>query len=98
MVHINKYKAKERLESRAKSRLKSIKVDIEILNEMSEEQIEEEMKCSELDELLSELSNITSKRTLQFWVSENKDWINSLVNSEKNQLINQIRSKFYPFD
>lgn len=60
------------------------------------EDTDEKNESSELlDELLEDIGNIKSKRALEFFYADNKDYINRLTPNHKSQLLGHTQKKFF---
>jgi len=95
MVKINKSRVKQRRESRKLQSIKNaIEISIKIGNVDNNE--EETKQSDDVDELLHEIRNIKTKRTILYWVADNKEYINNLEPQEKVMVINEIKIRFFP--
>ena len=94
MVKINKDRVKKRRESKQLKILKNriININININNEEKEEEKEDD---ADLQELMDEVRNIKTKRSIMYWTADNKEFINQLSTEHKNRLMNEIKNKFF---
>ena len=49
-----------------------------------------------LDELLNDLSHIKSKRSLDFFIADNREYINNLPQEDKSMFLNTLQKRFFP--
>lgn len=95
MPKINRIKIVAGRQSRKLQELKNISINIHI-NHIKEEMEEKKEETNfELDELIDEVKNIKTKRTILYWVADNKEYINDLDNTSKNILMNEIKIRFF---
>jgi len=88
----DKIRVKQRRESRALQSLKNIQININI-NIPEDEEKEDD---ADLQELIDEVRNIKTKRTILYWTADNKEFINELIPEHKNRLMNEIKIRFFP--
>ena len=49
-----------------------------------------------LSDLLDDLSSLKTKRSLEYFVAENREYINQLQSTQRNVLLTAIKNRFYP--
>lgn len=67
----------------------------EMVEKVEEERKEQDENESLLEELLEDIVNIKSVRSLEYFIADNKDYINQLDPTNKSNLLQQIEKQFY---
>lgn len=51
-----------------------------------------------LNELIRDLRNLKTKRSLHFFIADNKEWINDLSNEDRETFLSEVKQRFFPFE